>query len=619
MLLLSLHRLRGASLLYRCLLALHMKSSSNVGSAAAAAFVRHSPPTPLSSFIPAPTPTAFRSSVASSSFSAMSSPSSNDGDSDGLPRVDFDKTETVGSTSWVRLETQTYLVHPEKEGDNGVRKWDRVVRTTKQSEDSVDAVIILAVLKHDANDPTKDEVVCVKQFRPPVDGHSIELPAGLIDAGEDPGAAAEREFAEETGYIGKAVDMLPASYLSPGLTNESACLVRMEVDMTLERNRQIHDGRVQNPALEQCEKDRGLEKLLLPRAGLMEALNDLRERDGVRVFLPLYSLALGMSVSGEGDAASTATGSKNFPLVNLEADGDLNPTPATSRRVVSALRDSGFLLIKTPILPLDLQRRALKAASKFLGSSLKAVTRHPSDPKVYAMLEGIDSFGNGSPIDGPTIVDDLREWYQSLQKTRDVLLRGIAVGMGMADDPNFFVNLHDEDNNALRLLSYPPGDESTGNRCKEHSDYGTLTLLLTDGVGGLEAFIDEKWRAVPYVEGAVVVNIGSILSEWTGQQLRATLHRVAGPASVGSTMSEEALAKAVAVTRTSVAYFADPNRDVYTALNERNGGGVIREGSAMNVSDYIQWRSGGEGAARSGVAFTSTEKTRLGNVGEDDG
>jgi len=68
---------------------------------------------------------------------AMSSSTNNNSDNSSsnnsnLPRVDFTKTETVGTTRWMRLETLSYQVEPDKNND-GLRKWDRAVRTTKQS------------------------------------------------------------------------------------------------------------------------------------------------------------------------------------------------------------------------------------------------------------------------------------------------------------------------------------------------------------------------------------------------------------------------------------------------------------------------------------------------------
>mmetsp|Transcript_15394 Transcript_15394/g.32399 ORF Transcript_15394/g.32399 Transcript_15394/m.32399 type:complete len:288 (-) Transcript_15394:1085-1948(-) len=216
------------------------------------------------------------------------------------PNVDFTKTETVGSTRWMRLETLSYLVPDDAaEGGTSLRKWDRVVRTTKKSEDSIDAVVILAILKHDPDDPFKDEIVAVKQFRPPLDAYTIELPAGLIDPDEDPAQAAKREFKEETGLVGEVISVSPPSFLSPGLTNESACMVRLEVDMTLPENKQNYSKGTENDNLEGCEKDRGLEKLMLPRVGLLGALHGLQQKDGVKIFAALYSMAVGMSV-GEG-------------------------------------------------------------------------------------------------------------------------------------------------------------------------------------------------------------------------------------------------------------------------------------------------------------------------------
>jgi hypothetical protein len=170
-----------------------------------------------------------------------------------------------------------------------VRKWDRAVRTTKQSENSVDAVVILAILRYNKSDPSKDEIVCVKQFRPPVNGYTVELLAGLVDANEDPGTAAEREF--------KVISVSPPSFLSPGPTNESVCLVRMKVDMTLAENVKNHKRTTAHEGLEGCEKDRGLEKLLLPRVGFLDALDNLQEKDGVKIFAALYSFVVGMSFS----------------------------------------------------------------------------------------------------------------------------------------------------------------------------------------------------------------------------------------------------------------------------------------------------------------------------------
>ena len=81
---------------------------------------------------------------------------------------------------------------------------------------------------------TNDQrVVLVEQYRPPIDGRIIELPAGL--AGDIAGAedeslieAAKRELLEETGYSAQAWSELGTGYSSPGLTDESMVLYLAE-------------------------------------------------------------------------------------------------------------------------------------------------------------------------------------------------------------------------------------------------------------------------------------------------------------------------------------------------------------------------------------------------------
>lgn len=56
------------------------------------------------------------------------------------------------------------------------------------------------------------EIILQKQFRPPINKVTIEVPAGLIDAGETAEQCAERELKEETGYVGKATDTSPIMF-----------------------------------------------------------------------------------------------------------------------------------------------------------------------------------------------------------------------------------------------------------------------------------------------------------------------------------------------------------------------------------------------------------------------
>ena len=59
---------------------------------------------------------------------------------------------------------------------------------------------IVAIL----NKTTGPELLLQKQYRPPIDKVVIEVPAGLIDAGETVEECAVRELKEETGYVGVA-------------------------------------------------------------------------------------------------------------------------------------------------------------------------------------------------------------------------------------------------------------------------------------------------------------------------------------------------------------------------------------------------------------------------------
>lgn len=64
------------------------------------------------------------------------------------------------------------------------------------------------------------EVELVEQFRYPYDDVILELPAGKLDPGEDPLAAAKRELSEETGLAAERWVNLGVFYPSVGFTDE---------------------------------------------------------------------------------------------------------------------------------------------------------------------------------------------------------------------------------------------------------------------------------------------------------------------------------------------------------------------------------------------------------------
>ncbi|PJI08485.1 MULTISPECIES: NUDIX hydrolase [Clostridium] len=90
------------------------------------------------------------------------------------------------------------------------------------AEEKMDAAIIAAFHKD------TQKIVCIKQFRVPLNSYVYELPAGLIDEGENFDEAAKRELKEETG-----LDLLKINhektkknvYASAGMTDESAAIV----------------------------------------------------------------------------------------------------------------------------------------------------------------------------------------------------------------------------------------------------------------------------------------------------------------------------------------------------------------------------------------------------------
>ncbi|MCL5046769.1 MAG: NUDIX hydrolase [Actinobacteria bacterium] len=110
-----------------------------------------------------------------------------------------------------------------------------------------------------------ERVVLVRQFRYPAGEEMLEIPAGGLHPGEDPGRAAARELEEETGLRAGKLTKLAEFFTTPGFTNE---IMHLYLAEGLE-------GSKPNP-----DEDEFLEVEIWPLSDALEAVREGRIRDG---------------------------------------------------------------------------------------------------------------------------------------------------------------------------------------------------------------------------------------------------------------------------------------------------------------------------------------------------
>ena len=119
------------------------------------------------------------------------------------------------------------------------------------------------------------------------------------------------------------------------------------------------------------------------------------------------------------------------------------------------------------------------------------------------------------------------EWMAAMEALGQQVLRHMAVGLGQA--PAWFATgLTAEPTPLFRIFRYPPhptGDNATWG-VGEHTDYGLLTLLATDGTPGLEVKVQGEWIAAPADADLVICNLGDMLDRVTAGRYRSNPHRV---------------------------------------------------------------------------------------------
>lgn len=135
---------------------------------------------------------------------------------------------------------------------------------------------------------------------------------------------------------------------------------------------------------------------------------------------------------------------------------------------------------------------------------------------------------NRWPEDHPWLREAAERYFAETTALGLRLLRLIAVAQHLPED--FFLQFCKNPMVQMRLFHYPPQppvpvDSQFG--VAPHSDYGMITLLAQDPIGGLELQKrDGEWIAAPYIEGTLVINIGDLFQRWTNDVYVSNLHRV---------------------------------------------------------------------------------------------
>jgi len=151
----------------------------------------------------------------------------------------------------------------------------------------------------------------------------------------------------------------------------------------------------------------------------------------------------------------------------------------------------------------------------------------------------------------PNFKANILEYYQTVMALGSSLLECIACGLDQ--NPEVFREKYTKPLGRGQLVYYPPisADDLACNSysAAPHTDFGVLTILLQDSLGGLQArHQNGKWIDVPPIEGSFICNIGDLLERWTNGRLKSTVHRVL------NTSGKE---------RLSIPVFFDPNSDAW--------------------------------------------------------
>ncbi|KAK7905682.1 hypothetical protein LTR67_000406 [Exophiala xenobiotica] len=331
-----------------------------------------------------------------------------------------------------------------------------------------------------------------------------------------------------------------------------------------------------------------------------------------------------------------------MPLIDFGTflHGDPTAKKAVAEQITEAFKSSGFLYLQNHGVPEDQVSLAFSEAARFfkrpqsqkdelqwttpaanrgyVASGREKVTQsydpdeiaelRASNPDLKESMEIGREDEPGHPNhwpdryddEGKTFTRDMKAFFLRLKDLHIEVMRAIALGMGM-DDEHFFDSYCDVGDNTLRLLHYPPVKKSLWKqnpnqvRAGAHSDYGSITLLLQDDIGGLEVKSPKgTWVRAKPIPGTIVVNAGDLLSRWSNDVIRSTMHRVIQPppketGTIGGHDGQDD-ETAMVPARYSIAYFCNANFDRFIEALPGTWEKTGKKYEGVNSGEYLVMR-----------------------------
>lgn len=140
----------------------------------------------------------------------------------------------------------------------------------------------------------------------------------------------------------------------------------------------------------------------------------------------------------------------------------------------------------------------------------------------------------GTPMHGANLFleqplhfkETVLEYIHQVTQLGHKILQGIALSLGLKQD-YFYQNYTQDPLILFRIFHYPAQDSTQSQwGVGEHTDYGLLTILLQDQIGGLQVKSRGQWIDAPPITNTFICNIGDMLDRMTGGLYRSTPHRV---------------------------------------------------------------------------------------------